>query len=496
MRARMIAFALMVLLTFLPNMPGDEPVADGKKVDAAHIRKLIEDLGSASYLEREQAGRDLEAIGPVAVGELRKAAANRDVEISTRAIRLADRLEEKALADSMVSGKRIRLKVTDMSVVAAVAELQKLSGQQIDLAGDKAPLLARKITLDTGEVTVWEALRHLCEKGGLIEQFSANRRNQPIMPFNQIQPVQQVPSQPGAIVLVEGTQKSLPTCFVGSVRVRALPANSAGNPLPGEVNVVLEVVGEPRLQNFGIVDALYFDRAVDDQGQRLEPLLESHFSPQSQYAMQNFQRVMIVNGNLVPFGGQNGQQQRTAVFRFKPGPKGGHVLKELSGKLVLQALSPVETLLNIKDVRKAVNASFNGRDGSTIQIQKVENLDKGALRLEVAMESLPEGDVMNPFGANVMVFNGNFNGNINGVQFVNGVPANQLPTNFPKLVDIKGKKYTAEVTNPRLESSNGMYVRHATLTYRPEAEANQLILEGQRTILFAVPIHFKDVPLH
>ena len=134
----------------------------------------------------------------------------------------------------------------------------------------------------------------------------------------------------------------------------------------------------------------------------------------------------------------------------------------------------MEALLTINDPRKAVGKSYNAKDGSTLQMDKVENLGKGAVRIDVTMESAPEGGMAaNPFGNNIMVFNGNFNGNINGVQFINGVPAHQSPTTVPKLVDAKGKKYVPEMTNSRIESNNGLIVRHATLTYRPEGQANQ-----------------------
>ena len=247
------------------------------------------------------------------------------------------------------------------------------------------------------------------------------------------------------------------------------------------MNVLIEVVGEQRLQSFSVIDSLFFDKSIDELGQRLEPLPESPFVNQGQYYNPNFNRVMIVNGTVVPIGGGNPYLQRTAVFRFKPGQKSGKMMKELSGKLVLQAPSPPETLLTIKDVRKALGHTARGKDGNSLQVTKVETLDNGALRLQVILEATPEGMGPNPFGNNfnnVMVLNGNFNGNINGVMFVNGVPANQVPTNYPKLVDAKGKKYAPEVANARAENSNGQILRHATLTYRPEGEASQVVLEG------------------
>ena len=320
MPCRIMGFALLLIPMFIANLRADQPITAGKAADPAHIQKLIDNLGSTSYIERERAGKELEAIGPAALSELRKAVTSRDLELSSRAARLVDRLEEKALIASLLTGKRVRLKVNDVSVVTAVAELQKLSGQQFDVTGNHS---GRKITLDTGEVTVWEALQQLCEKTGMIEQVAAvNRHDLSPMLKSPLRYPQQ-PTQNRSIVLVEGTQKLPPTCFAGSVRVRALPANSAGIPRPGEVNVVLEAVGEQRLQSFGIVDALFFDKSIDDQGQRLELVPENPLANQTPFANPNFQRIMIVNGNLVPLGGADAHLHAHRGISLQAGAQGG-----------------------------------------------------------------------------------------------------------------------------------------------------------------------------
>jgi hypothetical protein len=51
----------------------------------------------------------------------------------------------------------------------AIEELQRQSGYQIIVQGDRAPLAARNITLETGEVPFWEALDKLCQAGALRE---------------------------------------------------------------------------------------------------------------------------------------------------------------------------------------------------------------------------------------------------------------------------------------------------------------------------------------
>ena len=495
MQDRLALLSFLLVFSLSATVRADDIPAPIKS-DPATIQKLIDNLGSSSFSERDQASKTIEAIGAPALPLLRKVAEDKDQEVICRAARLVQKLEEKVLTQAYLTARRVHLKVNDLSVLDAVTELQKLSGQQLDITGDRTGLMNRKITLDTGNVTVWEALQQLCQKGGMSEQVNVPNRNQPPMPVYRVPaPVQ--PNQNRNIVLVDakGTPPALPTSLNGSVRVRALPANSvpATN---GELHVVLEAVGEQRLQNFGVVDALFFDKATDDQGQRLELIPENPFANQNMNFNNGFNRIMIVNGNVVPFGGASALLHRTMVFRFKPGAKGATILKELSGKLILEALSPPEPLITIKDVRQAAGQTARGKAGNAIQVVSVENLGNGALKLQLVLESVPEGNTaQNAFGNNVMVLNGNFNGNINGVQFINGVPANNMPTNYPKLVDAKGKKYAPEVNLSRPEFNNGQILRHATLTYRPEGQANQLVLEGQRSMHFAVPINLKDIPL-
>jgi WD40 repeat protein len=68
-----------------------------KAPDRERIEKLIRRLGNESFREREKAARDLEAIGPMALDLVRQAVSHRDPEISRRAARLVDLLEERAV---------------------------------------------------------------------------------------------------------------------------------------------------------------------------------------------------------------------------------------------------------------------------------------------------------------------------------------------------------------------------------------------------------------
>src|ERR1700722_1839243 len=121
MRHRIFVTTAIFSLAFGFGLRAQQPATVGK-VDAetARIQKLIDNLGSVSFEEREQASKALEHFGTPAISELRKAIANDDAEITRRATRLLGRVEEKALVDSLLAAKRIRLSVKDVTVAQAV----------------------------------------------------------------------------------------------------------------------------------------------------------------------------------------------------------------------------------------------------------------------------------------------------------------------------------------------------------------------------------------
>ena len=89
-----VALALVSCLAMLAptgQAPGQKvaapspirPQAD-QPADAARIDRLIQQLGSDDFAERETAGKVLEAIGAAALPALRKAQDNSDLEIRRR----------------------------------------------------------------------------------------------------------------------------------------------------------------------------------------------------------------------------------------------------------------------------------------------------------------------------------------------------------------------------------------------------------------------------
>lgn len=167
-------FAALVSLWLLTSF------AAADKDDAERIDKLIEQLGSSNFQEREAATKALDAIGTPALEKLRKAAQGDDVEVSRRAGDLVKRIEKRGETSRVLTPKRVHLVYKDAPLKDALEDFKKKSGYDIQLQELDNKLADRKVTLDTGDVTFWEAFDKFCEKAGLM-QATAQDLMAPIM---------------------------------------------------------------------------------------------------------------------------------------------------------------------------------------------------------------------------------------------------------------------------------------------------------------------------
>src|SRR5262245_21464 len=596
MRKPCLLVAVMIALLGTWAVQADNDKSGGNtppKVEKARPEELIKQLGSSKFAERERARKALEGIGLPALDALRQAAKEGDLETSRRAAEIVRKLEDKLLTEAMLTPKRLRLKLQDRPVLEAVAELSKQSGYNIQIMGDRTLLADRKITIDTGETTFWEALDLLCEKAGLMETQlvpTPARKGDvpgkirmrkggalpllpppppapapgilPVVPPNapapapnlqaapamklaapllaqvaaqpaQVQQVQvqqiqvQVQAQPaqvqpaqvkqliqrvddlidvngrpsvpdGQIHLTPGKAPEVRTSYAGAVRVRIRPATGGKN---DEINLVLDVAAEPRLQNFQIIGTPRIDKAVDDEGQTLKAVAAEPAQPKPD--MNGVMR------NRIFINGQTQAPQRQTIIRLKRGDKDAKSLKELSGTITAQALMPTEALAKVENVLKAAGQTAKVKDGGTMQVHSVDKMPNGDYQIKVTLENLPG---MNGFGGNgvIQIQGGGVIIQGNGVvirrmqigggnvAIAGGFPGSNQE-HAPKLLDAKGKAYQlVTVNNQEFQINNGQTTITMTAVYRPQAgqgDPAELVYYGQRMVNFPVTFSFRDLPL-
>src|SRR3954471_24163851 len=119
------AFCLLVSLS--PCLPvcasGDD-----------RVDRLINQLGSSSYADREEASKALDEVGAPALDALRKASHARDAEIRRRSLALVRRIEERVENAQLLAPQKVRLAYKDVPLADAVADLAKKTGFVINLA--------------------------------------------------------------------------------------------------------------------------------------------------------------------------------------------------------------------------------------------------------------------------------------------------------------------------------------------------------------------------
>jgi hypothetical protein len=187
------------------------------------------------------------------------------------------------LATRLLAPKRVKLVFKDTPLAEAVADFKKQSGYEISLSDPDGKLRVRTITLDTGEVTFWQALDQLCLKAGLVESPPPPAKALPELPggFGEF-PKPPVPGQretaqpPGAgreangIILTDGKAVQVPTDGSTSVRVRT---EAIGKIVEGDQFLFrVQITPEPKLHGIKIV-AVRIKKAIDSVGQNLEPVV-------------------------------------------------------------------------------------------------------------------------------------------------------------------------------------------------------------------------------
>jgi outer membrane protein assembly factor BamB len=492
--------------TALPDTDPAEalPLPDGLlPTDPRQIGRLVARLGSDLCAEREAATTALGAIGPPAVDALRRAANGPDPEARRRAGALTRAIDRRRETAGLIEPRRLRLHYKDTPLAEAVADIARKSGLTIKLAPDRTRIDGRKITLDTGDVTFWEALDQFCAAAGLVELLPPASPNSGVASSSSVVVVRGMRGGPYAtdvlrtepddkpmeLTLADGKPVRQPSVTAGAFRVRTVPP---GTPLlhhrkdDGEVLFGLDVVADGGLHCQQAV-GLRIDKALDEEGRPLAQLVTLFRPPPPTVVGRS---NVVVNGLplTAPPDEPEGLAARLVPVRLKPTTdRLPHRLKEVRGTVVAQVRAPQETLVEIKNILNSAGRVVKGRRGGQIKVLDATRHDDGGVRLKVQVAGVSRGltDVPpNPFGGTIMV---------NGRRLGDEDLLSSL--NFA-LLDDKGKAF-------RVVRAVSTGVRAGTaheydLTYQPEpgqGEAARFIYLDRRTLFIEVPFVLKDVAL-
>jgi hypothetical protein len=440
--------------------------------DAPDIDRLIVQLGSTKFSEREAAARALDAIGAPALDALKEAAKSDDAEMRHRAEELLGKIERRLETDRILAPTKVHLVCKDLRIDDVLKELQKQTGEEVVLrGGDGRAPPTRTIAFDSGATTYWQAFDHLCVAAGLAE----------------VQETVVVSSGEKAKRIVQIAQSKvtpLPTHYAGALRIRALPEKVASN--AEEVGFTLGVGVESKLAALQL-RGVCIDKAVDEQDRSLAQVTGN------QTAEEAHRAVYLENTAIGARGVIQTGDHRIPV-RLQRSGIGPSRLKELSGVLTAQARTAPEALLTVDDILKATPRPIDAKDGARLNVLEVEKEANGDVKIRVEIHPPPEsnGDAVIPrrgrFRVRVMV------GGV-GPAILDFIGESQSL----KLVDAKGESFPPpSMPNHIMRITNNVVSHELTLLYQPkdgQAEPAKLVYHGSRSVMIEVPFTLKDVPL-
>jgi hypothetical protein len=335
-------------------------------------------LAHPRYAEREKAARDLEAAGEPALKALRAAQTSNDEELRARAAIVAEKIDRAARSKRLLVAPTLALKLDRVPLQQAVTEVSQKTGLRFVLERAKDTDLRRPVSVDTGDVPFWQAVREFCEAAGLTEADGpppATQGPQPTASGRRLVYTSRlsglVPA--GQIRLVEG-KSDAPAATGQALRVRALPAGHAQNKYDaatGEVTFHLAVDAAPTLSLQEVI-GVEVRRAVADDRRAMAPVYSAP-TPGGLLAMDELlvaRQLILVDGEM-HIAGDSGQAFPVTLKAGATRPKR---LAELEGVVVARVLAPPEPLLTVTDVFGKGKGQTVQADGLTCRVTAVEEV--------------------------------------------------------------------------------------------------------------------------
>jgi hypothetical protein len=359
----------------------------------------------------------------------------------------------------------------------------------MSIEGDLTKLNDRKVTIETPELSFWEALDQFCVKSELTPR--SNPRQGIAMPPSGRRAGRQ--ENENKIVLMDGKPPVTPTCYAGAVRIRVVPNERNLSLGKGETAVTLEITPEPKLQWRSLLN-VRVTKAIDDKNQTVAHVtqLAAGSDDVEEVIINNGQRIIRMQAGA-PFRAEEllgevaGFRSSLLVpVKLKPPADPGKVLKQFSLSLHVQVRMPLEAILTIDDVTQAAGKTHKGK-GEEVNLKQALRQDNGDVRIH--LEKALQPDIA--AGGGNMVVRGN------GIVVANASPLSGGGQDV-KLLDTNGEPYTIVSQQSSFRATNGMGSSDQQYTFRPKnagATPKKLVISGSRNATIEMPVELKDVPL-
>lgn len=327
-----LAFAGLICLGAAVAIAADKPTPAMLPVE-----RLIEQLGSRNYREREAASKALEARGESALEPMRKAiVTTKDPEARRRLQVLVGNLERAAI----LAPKRLTVKVQNQPISSVIDSIAKQTGYLIQFQGGNRN---HPVSLDFQNRPFWEVMDRICLEGGLMLQYNEPAsmylyQNETIWPH----------------VCYQGPFKMTANNFYYSrnLALGGLPRNPAQQQTRQEsLQFSFNIQSELKLPMMQLHQPKVAE-AVDDRGRSL------------MYPVNNQESVHYYNGGYRT-------HNYSSQVQLMPASKDARFVKRLRGMVPLTLLAAQKPDVVINDILKVKKKKFTGVEAE-IQIEEVK----------------------------------------------------------------------------------------------------------------------------
>ena len=493
----------------MPRWPGRTllvtllAVASATAADSSPVESVIARLGSAEFAEREAAQAELLGRGadPAAARALATAAlASDDAEIRHRAAGILATLTRYAEGAALLKPRTVALNFRDVPLDAAVTELRKLTGANLQLdAGVADP--ARRVTATSERVPAWEAVEAFRRAAGLVERFRDDAP--PAAAENAVPSVRRsyyngppVPATTANLVPVlwadAGAVAPTPPAAdrSGPVRVTALPGRFAANRVvrgSGHVLIHLDVA-PPADLHWESTQEVRVARAEDET---TRPITVAHPLPAP--LPRDANELMFMGGGFLNMSYSYGNvpvergNPRLVPVTLKTDDRLVRRLRVLEGTIVGTVSIPNQTVLAIDDLAKSSGVAFAGPGDTKLTVQDYTGTPGGKVTLKITVEGPNPWNQMRQGRRQAPV----------SLWDEGGLGHSGLK-NY-RFTDAAGQALTPQVSSTTASDNGTLQTSTMDVQFAPRAGNDRppvrLVVVGNRPVTLAVPFKLRDVPL-
>jgi hypothetical protein len=490
-RIPILLAALLCSFTAVAQQPAPAPTPD-------EVAKLVEQLGSDEFAEREAAEKRLTELGPSVLEELRAGLKSENPETVRRVRELIRKAERRLANEKATAPTLVEINAKDKALDSILADLSKQARCEVVLGGlGPGELANKKLTVSTGgKVPFWEAVLKVCDTADLqiagVAGFYAPG-SVPYLARGKVGVRLAVDIQHAVVLEPRGETPKRPAATCGAVLVESVPFPRDST--SSQPAALLQMWPEPRMLWEGTA-GLKVAKAVDSASAKLTG---EYVSPGESLQTDARGTVLVRNpdgtASLVRDTGSGFQlpgtfraNPRQAVVRFKAGETSATVAKVLDLTIFATIRSSIEPLSQAAGLEANQAGKGAGSAGVDLSVTYRRN---GAEPLEASVEVTYDPKLVHPAGAG---------DDLPGVKGAGGMLGNHTVYGV-RVTDADGKPYTLGITSGinQFDPTGKRFVMKMRLNLYPDKDGQgpptTVTFWGTHARTVDLPVLLKNVPL-